>query len=75
MTQDSSEDWVRTIPLSAGTYEYCLVVDGQWMLDPMNELSVENRFGGRNSVRTVAPGPAVHLLEAKGKLYEERRKR
>lgn len=55
MTRESLDHWVRTIPLSEGVYEYCLVVDGEWILDPLNQFSVENPFGGRNSVFTVEP--------------------
>ena len=37
----------------AGTYEYCLVVDGQWIPDPLVSETVPNPFGGRNSVLHV----------------------
>jgi hypothetical protein len=43
--------------LALGTYEYCLVVDGQWMPDPLARETVPNRFGGRNPVLTVASTP------------------
>ena len=39
--------------LAPGVYEYCLVVDGEWMADPSTEESVPNPFGGRNSVLRV----------------------
>ncbi len=44
--------WKETI-LAPGTYEYCFVVDGQWIPDPQAKESVPNPFGGRNSVLTV----------------------
>ena len=48
--------WWNEIALAPGTYEYCLVVDGQWMPDPLVEESVPNPFGGKNSVlKVVAP--------------------
>ena len=48
-----------------GTYEYCLVVDGQWMPDPLAKESVANPFGGRNSILHVASSPAAaHLADA-----------
>ena len=48
-----------------GTYEYCLVVDGQWMPDPLARETVPNPFGGRNSVLKVASSPeAAHLADA-----------
>jgi 1,4-alpha-glucan branching enzyme len=49
--------WWKETSLAPGTYEYCLVVDGQWMPDPRARESVPNSFGGRNSVLTVASSP------------------
>lgn len=48
--------WVGQTILSPGTYEYCLVVDGQWIPDPLARETVANPYGGRNSVLKVA-GP------------------
>ncbi len=48
--------WIKDTILEPGTYEYCLVVDGQWMPDPQAAESVPNPYGGRNSVLHVA-GP------------------
>ena len=45
--------WQKESALPAGTYEYCLVVDGQWLPDPMAKESVANPFGGRNSILRV----------------------
>ena len=58
--------WLKETVLPPGTYEYRLVVDGHWMLDPLARETVANPFGGRNSVLKVATSPeAVHLAEAK----------
>jgi len=46
--------WLKETTLAPGSYEYCLVVDGQWMPDPLAKTSVPNPFGGRNSVLEVA---------------------
>src|SRR5689334_16319295 len=46
--------WWKETVLAPGTYEYCLVVDGEWMPDPLARESVLNPFGGRNSVLKVA---------------------
>ena len=44
---------------------YCLVVDGQWMPDPLAKHTVPNPFGGRNSILEVEDSPeAAHLLDA-----------
>jgi 1,4-alpha-glucan branching enzyme len=45
--------WVKETVLAPGTYEYCLVVDGEWMPDPMAKDYVPNPFGGKNSILTV----------------------
>jgi 1,4-alpha-glucan branching enzyme len=57
--------WWKDTVLSPGTYEYCLVVDGQWMPDPQAAEFAPNPFGGWNSVLRVAFSPdATHLDEA-----------
>jgi 1,4-alpha-glucan branching enzyme len=49
--------WQKETALVPGTYEYCLVVDGQWMPDPLAKETVPNPFGGRNSVLNVINSP------------------
>ena len=49
--------WLKETALAPGTYEYCLVVDGLWMPDPLAQETVPNPFGGRNSVLKVARLP------------------
>ena len=51
--------WFKETVLRPGTYEYCLVVDGLWMPDPLASESVPNPFGGRNSVRRVLGSPVT----------------
>jgi 1,4-alpha-glucan branching enzyme len=45
--------WAKDLSLPPGDYEYRLVVDGQWMPDPLDAETVPNPFGGVNSVRKV----------------------
>jgi 1,4-alpha-glucan branching enzyme len=45
--------WIKESALAPGNYEYCFVVDGQWMSDPLAKESVANPFGGKNSVLKV----------------------
>ena len=45
--------WFKETALPPGNYEYCLVVDGRWMHDPLAKETVPNPFGGRNSVLKV----------------------
>ena len=49
--------WLKETVLAPGNYEYCLVVDGQWMPDPLAKETVPNPFGGRNSVLKVPSLP------------------
>ena len=57
--------WWKETALAPGRYEYCLVVDGQYIPDPVAKETVANPFGGRNSVLTVASSPeAAHLAAA-----------
>ena len=57
--------WLKETALPPGAYEYCLVVDGEWMPDPLARETVPNPFGGRNSLLKVANSPeAAHLADA-----------
>ena len=51
--------WMHETALAPGTYEYCLVVDGKYMPDPLARETVPNPFGGRNSVLTVFSSPSA----------------
>ena len=67
--------WYKETALAPGTYEYCLVVDGQWMPDPLAKETVLNPFGGRNSLLTVANLPeAEHLATAENLHLNNRNK-
>lgn len=46
--------WAKDLILPTGEYEYCFVVDGQWMPDPQVADAVPNPFGGTNSVLKVS---------------------
>lgn len=46
--------WTRTDWLSPGRYQYLFAIDGVRKLDPANPDSVDNNFGGYNSLRWVA---------------------
>ena len=57
--------WLKETVLPPGTHEYCLVVDGQWMTDPLAKETAPNPFGGRNSILKVASSPeAAHRADA-----------
>ena len=57
-------NWWKETKLAPGTYEYCFVVDGQYIPDPLALETVANPFGGRNSVLKVASSPAATHLAA-----------
>ena len=62
---DGGGRWLKETALPPGSYEYCFIVDGQWMPDPLAKDYVPNPFGGRNSILTVASSPeAAHLIDA-----------
>jgi 1,4-alpha-glucan branching enzyme len=45
--------WVGNLEVKPGRHEYLFVVDGQWMPDPNAKETVQNPFGGQNSVLTA----------------------
>src|SRR5687768_10241814 len=45
--------WMQEKTLAAGTYEYCLIVDGKFIADPLVKETVPNPFGGRNTLLKV----------------------
>ena len=57
-------NWWKETSLASGIYEYCLVVDGQWIPDPLAKDFVPNPFGGRNSILVVASSPQAANIAA-----------
>jgi hypothetical protein len=45
--------WIANLTVSPGRYEYLFVADGEWLPDPKARESVQNPFGGKNSVLIV----------------------
>ena len=46
--------WAGKLAVKPGRHEYLFVVDGQWLPDPNASESVQNPFGGHNSVLIVS---------------------
>ena len=70
MLDSGSGHWLKEVFLAPGTYEYCLVVDGEWMPDPRARETVPNPFGGRNSVlRVLGFSETSHLTDAENIPY------
>jgi len=47
--READGTWEKVVYLHPGSYEYRLVVDGEWLPDPANEGRVPNALGGDNS--------------------------
>ncbi len=53
MTKGGDAAWTVTYGFARGTYQYKFVLDGSmWIADPSNPNSVDDGFGGKNSVYT-----------------------
>lgn len=58
-------NWWKETRLDPGSYEYCFIVDGKWLPDPLARRWVSNPYGGRNSILEVASSEAAqHRAEA-----------
>ncbi len=53
LRRESGGEWTTALSLRPGDYQYRFLVDGRWLCDPANERSVENVYGGRNSLLEV----------------------
>lgn len=54
LTKQADGTWTITKPLAAGKYPYKFVIDGgTWKEDPSAQESVDDGFGGKNSIVTV----------------------
>jgi 1,4-alpha-glucan branching enzyme len=42
--------WHKTYSLRQGSYEYKYLVDGRWIADPANERTIDDSYGGVNSI-------------------------
>jgi len=54
LAQTGNGRWVGALEVTPGRHEYLFVVDGQWLPDPNARESVQNPFGGTNSVLIVS---------------------
>ncbi|MGE0088242.1 MAG: alpha-amylase family glycosyl hydrolase [Bacteroidales bacterium] len=63
--------WRKILKLSPGRYQYQVVVDGKWMLDPDNRVQESNNIGGFNSVLVISD-PAENAPKLYTKTFTER---
>jgi 1,4-alpha-glucan branching enzyme len=54
LSQKGNGRWVGDVSVKPGRHEYLFVVDGQWVPDPNAKETVQNPFGGKNSVLIVS---------------------
>ena len=68
--------WMKDTNLAPGDYEYCLVVDGKYIPDPLAKETVPNPFGGRNSILKVFNSLAeTHLHNAECSAFKSTNQR
>jgi hypothetical protein len=48
-----ADEWVCRVDLKPGSYTYKFIVDGNWVLDPVNPKTIEDEAGNVNSVMEV----------------------
>ena len=53
MRKQGDGGFVAIVSLNPGTYEYKLIMDGEWAVDPDNNAWAMNEFGTLNSVTRV----------------------
>lgn len=54
LVKEQSGHWKTTVSLKPGTYQYRLLVDGQWQNDPGCSQVQPNEFGSQNCILSVA---------------------
>jgi hypothetical protein len=54
LTHAGGGRWVGNLSVKPGRHEYLFVVDGEWLPDPRAKETVQNPFGGKNSVLVVS---------------------
>jgi glycosidase len=63
---DADGTFTGTVKLGAGAWQYKFVADGKWFTDPLNLDTLDDGFGGKNSVIVLAACPAaIVVLSAK----------
>lgn len=52
-TRKLDGNWQKVLRVPQGAYEYRVIIDGIWQLDPTNPYEVPNQLGGNNSLLRV----------------------
>jgi hypothetical protein len=53
--------WIFPLFLNPGKYTYKFIIDGKWIIDPVNALYEQNEYGTNNSVLWIDPTDATSL--------------
>lgn len=53
LQKSKGSEWTTELTLRPGRYEYKLVVDGRWIIDPSNSNKSRNSYGTENSVLVI----------------------
>jgi hypothetical protein len=53
MRKQPNGEWIASVQLKRGRYQYKFLVDGKWQTDPDNPEHVDDGYGGQNSVAPV----------------------
>lgn len=59
--QKTGDGWQLPYVTGPGNYEYKFIVDGKWITDPVNPLTVNNEAGTKNSYLIIEPNYTFRL--------------
>ncbi len=53
LIKDEEGIWTITLDLNPGQYQYKFIVDGVWIADPENDATIDDGYGGTNSLLEI----------------------
>lgn len=53
MKKVENGNWIKSLFLQEGCYEYKFIIDDKWEIDPKNKRQCENCFGSQNNIVRV----------------------
>lgn len=60
MSENENGLYSAELDIPPGSYQYKIVVDGEWIADPANQNTASDGFGGKNSVLVIGrKGPEI----------------
>ncbi len=61
LMQKTNNGWQLPYVIGGGNYEYKFIVDGKWITDPENPLTMDNEAGSKNSYIIINPNYTFRL--------------